>query len=386
MDHARLCAAAADAVDRIPAAHRPPVMVGFDGFIDAIIDVVATRQSSTAYRPMATISEFGQRVSAAAGHSANFELVVKQRKIGGNGPIMANALCALDHAVDAVGLLGEGAIDPVFAPLAQRARAAISLGEAASTDALEFSDGKLMLGKLKPMDEVTWERLVQRVGRDRLRALLQEAKAVATVNWTMTLGMNGIWRGLCEEILPGLRGDRPLWFVDLADPAKRTIEDQRAMFDGLRALQRHVDVVLGMNGAECKQMLAALDASWDERIDELDAAQRGCEIVREKLGIAWAMCHLVKSAACAWRTRGGEGSAQAQGFFEPKPLITTGAGDHFNAGFVAALLAGIEPRLALQIGNATSGHYVRTAQSPSRAQLATFLRGYARSDAASTTR
>ena len=85
------------------------------------------------------------------------------------------------------------------------------------------------------------------------------------------------------------------------------------------------------------------------------------------------VCHLVRSAACAW----DGGSAGADGFFEPRPLITTGAGDHFNAGFFAGLLAGISPDQCLVIGGATSGYYVRSGISPARSQVSEFLQKYA---------
>ena len=371
-----LCAAAASSLAAVPKDRRPAVTVGFDGFIDNIIDVVAKRADATSYSSMATIAELGGRVTAAAGHSANFELVVKQSKIGGNGPIMANALCSYDYAVTAVGILGEGAIDPVFKPLADRATKAISLGGAATTDALEFSDGKIMLGKLLPMDKVTYATLVAKLGLDGLKNLMRSAEAIAMVNWTMTMGMTEIWRRLAAEVFPGLRQDRPLIFVDLADPAKRTVADLRAAFAALKELQRHADVLLGMNGAELKQVLSALSIDAPTVEPEWEAARRGCELVQQRLGISWAMCHLVKSAACAWgdSPKRKAGSAGADGFFEPKPKITTGAGDHFNAGFVAALLAGIEPAQALLIGGATSGFYVRTAISPARDQVVSFLR------------
>jgi hypothetical protein len=353
-----LCAAAANALSAVPAGTRPDVLVGFDGFIDNIIDVVAKRASSANYTAMATISELGARVTAAAGHSANFELVVKQSKIGGNGPIMANALCSYDFRVTAIGVLGENSIDPVFKPLADRAVKTITLGGSAVTDALEFSDGKLMLGKMLPMERVTFQTLVEKVGLAELKRLMGSAHAIAAVNWTMTLGMTEIWNRLATEVLPGLRQDRPLFFVDLADPAKRTIEDLRAAFAALRELQKHADVLLGMNGAELKQVLAVLGADSPAVEPEWEAARKGCEVVRDRLGLSWAMCHLVKSSACAW-------SASAKR-----------AGDHFNAGFVAALLAGLAPEHALQVGGATSGHYVRTGVSPARAQVIDFLRQF----------
>ena len=45
MADAVLCSAAAKALAGVPATRRPKVMVGFDGFIDNIIDVVAKRAS-----------------------------------------------------------------------------------------------------------------------------------------------------------------------------------------------------------------------------------------------------------------------------------------------------------------------------------------------------
>lgn len=380
MDHRQLCSQAADALAAVPADHRPRVTVGFDGFIDHIIAVVGTRASATSYTAMATIAEFGARVSDAAGKSANFELVVKQSKIGGNGPIMANALCGYDARVTAVGLLGDGGIDPVFAPLAARAEEVVSLGAAASTDALEFADGKLMLGKLLPMDVVTWPTLVAKLGVQRIHDVVARSAAIATVNWTMTLGMTDIWERLISEVFsdPALATHRPLFFVDLADPAKRTLDDQRLGLTTLTALQRHAEVVLGMNEMELRQVLAALEMPWPTGGSEHEQARQGCELVRDRLGIAVAMCHLVKSAAVAWNRDDQKGSASAEGFFEPKPKITTGAGDHFNAGFLAALLAGIAPLQAIQIGGATSGFYVRNAASPSRADVIAFLRGAAR--------
>ena len=63
-----------------------------------------------------------------------------------------------------------------------------------------------------------------------------------------------------------------------------------------------------------------------------------------------------------------------EGPFIAKPLISTGAGDHFNAGFSFGRLIGGDLHQALQIGVATSGYYVRTAQSPNVDQLIGFLR------------
>jgi sugar/nucleoside kinase (ribokinase family) len=55
-------------------------------------------------------------------------------------------------------------------------------------------------------------------------------------------------------------------------------------------------------------------------------------------------------------------------------MITTGAGDHFNAGFCVGRMLGAPLDVSLQIGVGTSGFYVRTAKSPTVADTAGFLR------------
>ena len=64
------------------------------------------------------------------------------------------------------------------------------------------------------------------------------------------------------------------------------------------------------------------------------------------------------------------------GPFVEKPLITTGAGDHFNSGFCLGKLLGFDPAASVLIGTATSGFYVRSGQSPSIDDLVQMLRDW----------
>ena len=91
--------------------------------------------------------------------------------------------------------------------------------------------------------------------------------------------------------------------------------------------------------------------------------------IRSRLGLSTVVVHPKESAACATAA----GTAWVPGPYTAKPLITTGAGDHFNAGFSNAQLLGLSPESCLTVGVCTSGHYVRTGQSPTLADLTTFL-------------
>ena len=53
-----------------------------------------------------TIADLGERISAASGKSANLELFPRFEKLGGNGPIMANAMLSLGLNVRYIGALG----------------------------------------------------------------------------------------------------------------------------------------------------------------------------------------------------------------------------------------------------------------------------------------
>jgi hypothetical protein len=148
------------------------VMVGLDGFVDLIIDVVDKRTGPETYTRVETIGSLGERISRAAGLSSNLELVVRQEKLGGNGPIMANAMLETGCAVTYVGNLGRPAVHPVFADMAARCKACYSLAAPGTTDALEFRDGKVMVGKhqsLKEVNGVTVQALnVSKSFRDQL--------------------------------------------------------------------------------------------------------------------------------------------------------------------------------------------------------------------------
>src|SRR5437867_3986239 len=127
--------------------------VGLDGFVDEILHVVDKRESAEKYVRLATITQLAGRLAAAAGRSTNVELVSQLTKLGGNGPIMANALASFGLKVTYLGILGFPNLHPVFADFGQRAEV-YSIAEPGYTDALEFEDGKIMLGKHQSLKQM----------------------------------------------------------------------------------------------------------------------------------------------------------------------------------------------------------------------------------------
>lgn len=367
MTRAEICVSAAT---RLLAAKTADIAatIGLDGFVDEICAVVDTRSDFETYAEVDTIATLGKKILAAAGQSSNYELVVKQMKLGGNGPIMANALALVGTKVTYIGATGYPTRHAVFDDFAKVATI-IGVSEPGHTDAVEFSDGKLMLGKLTPLADLSWESVVARVGLPKLTALLQSSRLIAMNNWTMIPKMSQMLAGLTEHVLPKLTGPRKTFFVDLADPEKRTREDLAAILKLLTAMQKFVDVTLGLNLKESVQAAEVLHVHQAENPEphiEKTAAE-----LRSLLNIACVVIHPRKGAAAADSTGT---SASFQGPFVSQPKISTGAGDHFNAGFALGRVLGLPLVECLCTGVATSGFYVREAQSPTQADLAAFMR------------
>jgi fructose-1-phosphate kinase PfkB-like protein len=343
--------------------------IGLDGFVDEILHVVDQRASVDQYRRLTKISQFAERIAAAAGRSTNLEMVTQTTKLGGNGPIMANAMAGFGTQVTYLGLLGHPQINPVFADFARRATVH-SIAEPGRTDAVEFEDGKIMLGKTQPLSDMNWENICQRFGREKFLAQINASDFIGCVNWTMLAKMNDIWTAMLAEICPALTGPRRKFFVDLCDPEKRTHEDIVRMMELLVRLEKHFDVILGLNEKEACEIARHLGLPVNYTTPE-GLAALAVEI-HKRLPVSSLVVH---PTAYALAVSQGQASV-VDGPFTAKPKITTGAGDHFNAGFCLGKLLGFNDEASVLTGVTTSGFYVRTAQSPSLADLAGLLRDW----------
>ena len=354
---------AADRVSQMTA------FVGLDGFVDNILHVVDKRESADKYARLPTIAQLAARLAGAAGQSTNVELVSQLNKLGGNGPIMANALASFGLKVTYLGILGYPNLHPVFADFAKRAEVH-SIAEPGYTDALEFEDGKIMLGKHESLRQMNWENIKTRFGQDKFTAKFGSADLVGFVNWTMLTQMSEIWAAILQEICPGLKGPRRKLFIDLADPEKRTSEDILCALRLIAQFQPYFDVILGLNEKESSEVGKHLGLSTSDHSP--DGLMKLCREIHHRVSVDTVIVHPTAYALAS----GPDGNALVQGPFTPKPKITTGAGDHFNSGFCLGKLLGFPIDRCLLTGVATSGFYVRTGQSPTIPDLAELLRNW----------
>ncbi|MDR1703095.1 MAG: carbohydrate kinase family protein [Clostridiales bacterium] len=345
---------------------------GLDGFVDEIIHIVEKRtgQDADDYIRYEKIEDFGKKVKEAGGLSANFEMIPIQVKLGGNGPIFANALLNFDIGVTYCGSIGYPDIHPVFKPMANHPGCtAISKWEPAHTDALEFQDGKLIMGKMRVVYDITWEKVKDAVGGvEKLAEHMSNSDLLGMLNWTMLPFMGDVWDGMLTEALPLCTfkdGIKPLFFFDIADPAKRTGDDIRRALEQMGAFNKYFRVVLGLNEKESYQIAGALGIDDPERL----GAQTLSEEMFKRLSIDCLVIHPTTEAYAITK----EGFARVKGPYCENPKLTTGAGDNFNAGFCLGLLCGFGAEESLRTGVSASGYYVRQAGSPATNQLADFM-------------
>ncbi|MBI2516303.1 MAG: carbohydrate kinase [Opitutae bacterium] len=345
----------------------PVVTIGFDGFVDEMIRLVAERQSLESFTPVPSIAAFGELVSGAAGHSSLREIVVTAVHAGGCAVNMGDGLAALGVPVDAYATLGMPP-HPAFAPITGRFRQAHSWGrEPGRTLAYEFADGKLMFSSVTQLAELTAEKAGELLADGAYARSCREARLIALTDWTLYPHMTAVWRRLQEGVHRWLT-HRPDFFIDLVDPSSRAPADIRAMLDVLPGFETAGPLTLGLNGNEANILARLLGLSICAESEPASTATLA-EQLRTRLGISTVVIHHIKSAALA----AADGSAALAGPFCPKPKKSTGAGDRFNAGYALGLLLRLSPAERLLCACGASGFFVRESRSASLPELADFL-------------
>lgn len=348
-------------------------LIGLDGFIDEVVHAVDQRIDCKNYTRIEKIAQYGQRILDSAGLSGNIEIVTVSRKIGGNGAIFASELLQLGIDVSYIGSVGVRLHDAVF-DILSRTNPAIGIAEPGKTDAIEFKDGKIISSKLDSLNQMSWADVKRMIPPADFAKRIDAANLVSFNNWTMIPAMSVIWKGIIEEVLPitsASFADKKM-FIDLADPAKRSDKD---ICNALMLLEKFnalgFQVILGLNKKECHELLRATGHFNANQIElPLEALVQS---VAECVDISGIVVHPVDKAGVLFNGVYSE----VEGPYCASPAITTGAGDHFNAGFVFGWLNCLPMVQCLLLGVATSGFYVRTSISPTIDQLRAFLLDWA---------
>jgi hypothetical protein len=342
------------------------VFVGFDGFVDTIMKVV--RQKHNYHNEyIDTISEFASAVQEGSGRSRQFELVTERVKLGGNAPILVNALSRLTIPAICAGSVGDPTIHPIFSEMDPDRL--IPLANPGDSRALEFSDGKIILSELSAFDHYNWSTIVKTNNLDKIRQSMLNSKLIAFVDWANLPFASDIWDGvLCDIIKTSNRKDFRFFF-DLCDPSKKTTEQIDEVFDLMGAFAVFGDVTLGLNENETIRIWCAfhgVDPMDKEHIPAVEQAGR------ELFNMINIQCLLVHPIDRTIVFRPHETISQ-KGRVVVHPKVLTGGGDNLNAGYIYGLLNNYPPDQCMLLGMATSGAYIQNGASPSVEDIINYI-------------
>jgi len=294
---------------------------GFDGFIDTIVKIIKNKQGKKSPSMFNKIKEFGNYILEKEGTSFSFELQEQSIKIGGNMPIISNALGRLGISTNCVGALGHPHAHIVFKNLSPNCHIYSFAGPGTST-AFEFNDGKIMLAQMGSLNTLGWDTIKNIIGMDELIHLYKESDLLCIVNWSEIDASSDIWKGLLKDVLPryALPQKKQIVFFDLSDCSKRSKESIVEALELLEKFKQYTKVVLGLNRNEARLVYEVLYKKNTGK----DLAQLGKKIF-EKLDIEILLLHAA-SEAIAFNQ---DGSYACKSFFIKDPKISTGAGDNF---------------------------------------------------------
>ncbi|MCX6873988.1 MAG: PfkB family carbohydrate kinase [Verrucomicrobia bacterium] len=365
---AALAGVIADFKSRAAAAQpRFSGLCGFDGFIDTFVRLLAP----------VSMAEFGPKVAAAAGIAASYPAQHLGDKFGGNGPLFAAAMHDI-HAgaidVTYIGAMGRDEVLPIYQDaLGGKLKRLFTLARPAHTTCLEFTDGKVMLCDMAACGEVTWERLLECVGQPALDEELQAARFISAVNWGKLPHAGEIWSQLAARLAClGVPAKEVFFFMDLAEFETRPHADREDLLARLGPITRQCQTLLSFNLKEAWQMGEVFGQAYHGRKD-VDAVAELAACLRSNIDVDRVIIHPNDGAACA----SAAGTVYVPLPWCREPLISTGAGDNFGAGCLAAALRGFDDAGLLLAGNLAGAHFVRSGRSASFADMTRLLEAWA---------
>jgi hypothetical protein len=336
------------------------VVLGIDGFIDQVWQVIETRTSKNEYKLIDKMSAFGQTiVNRGEGGMAN-ELIKKRRSCGGFTANTGRGIGRLGLSTVLLGMYGKDTIDPIFDEFKEICKL-ISVGDPVLSNILEFSDGKIMMPYLKELLNFEWKDLVNALGHEKLKTIFGDADIVSMGYWSNMPEFDDMITKLYDNYLSENRPKR--LFFDFANIKKRSPEAIKETFKVLGALNNKVPMTLSLNEHEAVLLFSYYGQEITEDIDQVITT---VAYIREKICLDELIVHTPYYAVAASKFEGV--SFVIQDYCE-NPVITTGAGDTFNAGYIASSLGNLNLDERLAISNATTRFYIGNGFSPSRNDL-----------------
>jgi len=340
------------------------IVVGYDGFIDTTARPIAqTATDKTDAKMFETIKEFGEFLVSKANKSCSVELKVESKHLGGNLAYLSKGARAMGLNVTGIGMLGDGGtIDEVFRKLDCTL---YSFGGPGQSTCLEFQDGKVMLAPAVTLEENGWD-LVRKATDDKAPELFVQADLIALVNWSELSFATELWRDTYLNSLLNTPVDKGRFaFFDLCDISRKSGVEIEEVLRMIGCYGEYRTTILSMNENE---MQVVMEKVLEK---ELGLGEAGQEI-REKYHIDEILVHTVRKSMLMNQY----GTFQKETDFIEHPVMSTGAGDHFNAAACFGAVMGLNWEERLNLANRASSMYVATGKSPTLLAVVDSLMGH----------
>ncbi|MEG0753439.1 MAG: hypothetical protein RR461_06370, partial [Angelakisella sp.] len=148
----------------------PTVLMGIDGMIDEVWELLDSRTGAGEYTKMTKLMQLGNAITERGTGGLAKERILKRRSSGGFVCNTGRATATLGAPTTMLGMFGSHNPDPVFDEFKGLCEM-VSVGEPARIMVLEFGDGKVFMPNLDELINLKWTDLVARFGEQRLREL-----------------------------------------------------------------------------------------------------------------------------------------------------------------------------------------------------------------------
>lgn len=334
------------------------VVLGLDGIIDQVWQMVKERMTPDKYQLFEKIEQFGKVIVERKSGGLSHEIIEKRRSSGGFTSNTGRALGRLKVDTYLVGMYGKERTDKVFADLT--GCQLISHGEPIITHIFEFDDGKIMLPHLEHYLSISWDYLLQKLGKDKLKKIYAGAELISIGYWSNMPYFDDLLDNLYRHILSI---DPPSHlFFDFGNPAKKGKKAYMKTMELLKRLECKIPVTVSLNENEAGLLYSYYGYKYKK---ELEPTAESLPELREKLDLSEIIIHSPHYALLARE----EGLYQLSQDCCLQPSRTVGAGDNFNSGYITGCLIGAEPLERLALANGLTSYYVRNGFPPVRREL-----------------
>ena len=331
-----------------------------DGFVDEVWEIVNARTSLEKYTVYSKMKQYADRIMNCGTGGLGLELLKKRRAFGGFTANIGFAAARLGVDTVMAGVYGKEKLDPVFEPVAELCRV-ISLGDPAITHVFEFDDGKILMSHMEAVQDISWSRIVDVLGMEKINLLLTESEMIGVGYWSLLPAFDEIVENVCEYLPPD--GKKRRFFFDFADFLKKDETSLKSTLERLKVLNDKMPITLSLNEHEAAVLFIMYGEWMDDKGGQL---QVKLETVRRQLGLDELVVHTPYYAMAA---SSNEKAAYVSAVFCVKPVRSAGAGDTFNGGYIAARLAGLDVSERLHVANAAVGYFLRNGAFPNLKNL-----------------